>query len=126
MLCKGCHKKFLKEDESGCADPSEYVEEYPENCYYGSTVKKSTCAVCKYGWTPSVSGKSCEEERVKGCKVYHPNDTNACLSCNNDQGFYAVESYLDGKDTHQYCQLNAMVVGLSALSAAMMSIFLTR
>lgn len=126
VLCGGCLKKFLKNDESGCADEKDKQEEFPENCVYGSIASQGKCTRCEPGWTPSVTGKSCEEERAKGCAIYHPNDTNKCFTCNTDLGFYAVKAKLDGKDVHQVCKLNSLIVGFSAVSSLLLSMLLIR
>jgi len=126
VLCGGCLKKFLKNDESGCADKTDETEEFPDNCVYGSTAKLGKCQRCEPGWTASVTGKSCEEERVKGCAIYHPNDTNACFTCNTDLGFYAVSAKTDGNDVHQICKLNTLIAQFSVISSILLGLFLVR
>lgn len=72
ILCKGCEGKFLKDDYTGCVDETE--EEFPENCIFGGKISQTKCIVCNRGWFPSITGMSCEEERVTGCAIYHPNE----------------------------------------------------
>lgn len=126
ILCGGCKKKFLKDDESGCVDEKDKTEEFPDNCVYGSTAKLGKCQRCEPGWTPSVTGKSCEEERVKGCAIYHPNDTNKCFTCNTDLGFYAVRASVEGNDVHQVCKLNSLILGFSSAASILLSLLLIR
>jgi hypothetical protein len=98
VLCNGCDGKFLLDDKTGCANETD--EEFPANCLIGGLVSQGKCDVCNHGWFPSVTGMSCEEERITGCAIYHPNDTQECFTCDAAEGFYAVRGEVDGDNVY--------------------------
>lgn len=125
VTCEGCEGKFLKDDLSGCVDETD--EEMPENCMYGDKVSTGKCKTCVAGWFPSVSGMSCEEERVTGCAIYHPNEPQKCFTCNTDDGYYAIKGEVDGDNTYQKCRFSGMTyVFQSALLLALVALFSTQ
>lgn len=113
VLCEGCLNKFVKDDQTGCEEKP--TQELAENCKYGGKQSSGKCLVCHEGWFPSVTFMSCEEEKQKGCKLYHPNEPQRCLTCNGEEGYYAVRGVLIGTDVYQYCKLTSFLIALNLL-----------
>ena len=107
ILCDGCEGKFLKDDLSGCVDNDDTDKEFPANCMYGGKLSTEKCKKCNHGWFPSTSGMSCEEERVTGCAIYHPNEPQLCFTCAASEGYYAVKGMIDGDNVYQVCRFDA-------------------
>lgn len=117
-ICKGCEGLFLKDDYSGCAEKSEDFEDiYPRHCLFGSIKKEAKCLICGHNYSVSKTGKSCPEEMVTGCVMYHPNEPSKCLLCNSDQGFYATTAVKEEENVYQQCKFNGFIVNvLSAVA----------
>jgi hypothetical protein len=125
ILCDGCEGKFLKDDKTGCVDETD--EEFPENCLFGGLIKDTKCQTCDHGWFPSTSGMSCEEERVTGCAIYHPNEPQKCFTCHTEEGFYAVKGEIDGDNVYQTCRFSGMVyLFKSVLLISFVAVFATQ
>ena len=119
ILCAGCEGKFLTNDRKACSKNEKLREEaFPAHCTFGGTEEKKTCLECGHGWRPSQSGRSCEEEIVTGCDIYHPNEPQKCLTCNSEHGFYAVKAKKNDADVYQKCKFegNALYIGFAALA----------
>jgi len=111
VVCQGCENKFLSDDEKGCGQNATLLDtSFPDDCMYGHTEKSKRCNTCRPGFHPSLSKRSCEEEKVTGCKVYHPNEPQKCLICNEEEGFYAVGANKDGINIYQECKFNAWIL----------------
>lgn len=110
-VCGGCEGKFLKDDETGCAEnPPNFLDIFPQNCLFGSRLEEAKCLICGHNYRVSRTGKSCPQDMVTGCDIYHPNEPQKCLLCNNDEGFYATEANMEGDDVFQECEFNAYLV----------------
>lgn len=110
VLCDGCEGKFLLDDKTGC--DLKPKQEFPDNCQFGGLTSKGKCETCKPNWFPSVTGMSCEEERIKGCAIYHPNDPHKCFTCNSSEFYYATKGTLEGDNVFQSCQFSAYMLGM--------------
>jgi hypothetical protein len=115
ILCAGCVGKYLKDDKTGCVDETD--EEFPANCIFGGVISKAKCTKCDGGWFPSVTGMSCEEERVTGCAIYHPNEPQLCFTCDANEGYYATKGTKEGDNTYQTCKLKAFMAAFKFVLA---------
>lgn len=111
VVCNGCEGQFLKDDQSGCAEnPPNFLDIFPKNCLFGSKLEEAKCLICGHNYRVSKTGKSCPQDMVTGCDIYHPNEPQKCLLCNNDEGFYATEAVSEGGDVYQECEFNGYLV----------------
>jgi hypothetical protein len=122
VLCNGCEGKFLLEDKTGCELKPK--TELPDNCLYGGKASSGKCIVCDNNWTPSRTGMSCEEERIKGCAQYHPNDPLQCFLCNQEEGYYAFRSISVGGNSYQNCKFNAFLLGFNVVILSLLGLLL--
>lgn len=125
-VCKGCEGLFLKDDQSGCAEKTEdFGDIYPRNCLFGSKISEAKCLVCGHNYKVSKTGKSCPQDMVTGCDIYHPNEPQKCLLCNQAQGFYAVQAVLDEDGSvYQECKFFGKIVGVLTVAAAIVTSWL--
>jgi hypothetical protein len=125
-ICDGCENKYLMDDKSGCGTNTTLLEEnFPRNCMFGAEEKTKRCNVCHKGYQTSISRRSCEEEKVTGCKTYHPNEPQKCLLCNEAEGYYATGAQKQGINLYQICTFDGWLagVGFKLIAAGMVAVW---
>lgn len=125
IICLGCEDNFLLDDQSGCHDKEKdekFGDVFPNHCMFGSKRKEEKCLMCGHNYGVSKTGKSCPEEMVYGCMMYHPNEPSKCLLCNTDKGFYSYKAVMEGDNVFQQCSFFSGSLGVLALVGFVVSL----
>jgi hypothetical protein len=92
VFCGGCRYRWLRDDLTGCEEDGRGI---PKNCEFGDTRRSRRCKKCRPGFIVTKYGLECEKYYMAGCLRRDSRNTDKCLVCDHELGYYAVGAELD-------------------------------